>query len=227
MKKILKNGSFDLLNKAIEQFSKLTKSKDEPIKQTVENKRTDFYFQQPIKAEVHNIGAYSPNARTDVRHSHHDGVDLHASRGSAIYSIAPGTVTNIASDSVGGNNVTITHPNGYKSYYAHMDSISDFAIASFKTKVPLDINNAIGTVGNTGNASVTSPHLHLQVWKNGSLIDPASVISVPKPDVQFMKNYKPTNEPKTVNFKLSDKMKTAQLINKLSNIFLERVYNEK
>lgn len=202
---------FDTLNKVLNQYAQSTKS----VEPKTDSK---IVFKMPIEGHVENIGAYSPGARTDARHAHHDGVDLHAPRGTKAFSIAPGVVTSINSDAVGGNNIVITHDQGYKSYYAHLDSISDEAIKSYQNKSKIT-NESIGTVGNTGNANVTAPHIHLQVWRNGSLIDPASILSIPKPNMKFMKEYSLKTEKPSSNFSLKNKLKEQSKVAYINYLF--------
>jgi hypothetical protein len=44
----------------------------------------------------------------------------------------------------------------------------------------VNLNTVIGTVGASGNAKGTWPHVHLQVWSNNQLQDPAKYFAVPK-----------------------------------------------
>jgi murein DD-endopeptidase MepM/ murein hydrolase activator NlpD len=122
-------------------------------------------FQSPIKGTWYNSGGFSGK---------HKGVDLRAQSGTQLYPIAPGTVTNVGTDPLGGNVVNVQHANGFKSYYAHL------ATANVQIGQRVDGNTALGTVGNTGNASKTWPHCHLQVWKDNQIQDPAQFFSVPQ-----------------------------------------------
>jgi murein DD-endopeptidase MepM/ murein hydrolase activator NlpD len=132
-------------------------------------------FQAPIKGAYYNSGNFSPNVATDHRHTGgHKGVDLRASGGTSIYSIAPGIVTAVGSDSKGGNVITISHPQGVKSYYAHLGTVR------VHKGERVGINNPIATIGDSGNAKGTFPHLHIQTWRNGQLIDPGTLFHVPK-----------------------------------------------
>lgn len=128
-------------------------------------------FQVPIKSSYHNSGGFDPTGKGNVGRVH-QGIDLRASGGTAIYPIAPGIVTAVRPDPKGGNTVNVKHDNNMTSYYAHMGTIA------VHVKDRVDINTVLGTVGASGNAK-GFPHLHLQVWRGGQLIDPASVISVP------------------------------------------------
>lgn len=129
-------------------------------------------YQVPIKTEYHNSGGFDPTGKGNVGRVH-QGIDLRAPGGSSIYPIAAGVVTAVRPDPKGGNTVNVKHPNNVTSYYAHMGTIA----VHVGDKV--DTNTVLGTVGASGNAR-GFPHLHLQVWRNGQLTDPASVISVPK-----------------------------------------------
>lgn len=129
-------------------------------------------FQNPIRGAVRSSGNYDPTGKGSVGRIH-QGVDLRASLGTSIYPIAPGKVSKVYNDPKGGNSIVIVHPNGYSSYYAHCGTINVYSGDN------VNQNTVIATVGDTGNAKGKPAHLHLQVWRNGSLIDPAGIISVP------------------------------------------------
>ncbi len=146
--------------------SSKTESKDS------KSKNIEFSgFQIPIKSDYHNSGGFDPTGTGSVGRVH-QGVDLRAPGGTSIYPIAPGEVIFVRTDPKGGNTVNVKHDNNYTSYYAHMGTIS----VHVGDKVGYD--TALGTVGASGNAK-GFPHLHLQVWKNGQLIDPASILKIP------------------------------------------------
>lgn len=119
------------------------------------------------------IGTFAPNQYLNPTHpTGHQGVDIRARKGAPVYPIGPGVVTKAGSSGIGGNTVTVSHENGkVVSYYAHLDQIS------VSQGQEVDKNTEIGTVGNTGNAKYTAPHLHYQVSVNGSIIDPLSLIN--------------------------------------------------
>jgi murein DD-endopeptidase MepM/ murein hydrolase activator NlpD len=130
--------------------------------------------QAPIKSDWKVSGTFSLTP-TDPRHPKgHLGVDMRAPGGTLIYPFAPGIVTYVGTDNKGGYVVKIDHENGFKTYYAHCGTI----IAKEGDKV--DYNTSIATVGDSGNAKGTFPHLHFQVSKNGVVQDPAIYFNVPK-----------------------------------------------
>lgn len=132
-------------------------------------------FQCPIKTSWKNIGVFSPGVQTDKHHvKGHDGIDMQAPKGTPIYPIGPGVVVRAGSSEEGGNYVTTSHLNGLvTAYYAHCNEVH------VKAGDKVTNGTSIATVGNTGNAKGTSAHLHLEVKKNGSLIDPQQIFGEP------------------------------------------------
>lgn len=94
----------------------------------------------------------------------HKGVDLAASTGTEIYSIADGTISFVGNIGNGGNAVYITHGSGIISKYMHMSS---FGVTAGQHVVR---GQLIGWSGATGR--VTGPHLHLQIDVNGTPVNP-------------------------------------------------------
>ncbi len=128
----------------------------------------DVTYQSPIKIDWLNLGDFSPGVATDINHpSGHDGIDMQAPAGTPIYPLTVGTVLKTPTTSKGGNTVTIDHPNGIRTFYAHCSSVL------VKPGDKVNKNTVIATVGNSGNAINTSPHLHFQVWENGQLSPPS------------------------------------------------------
>ena len=64
--------------------------------------------------------------------------------------------------------IVINHNNGYETLYAHLSSID----VSVGQTVPQ--GTKIGVMGSTGRS--TGIHLHFEVLKNGSNINPMSVL---------------------------------------------------
>jgi murein DD-endopeptidase MepM/ murein hydrolase activator NlpD len=131
-------------------------------------------IQAPIKGTWYSSGGFSLTP-TDKRHPKgHLGVDLRASAGTPIYPMMPGVVTYVGTDPSGGNVVKINHNNGIRTYYAHCATIK------VQKNDYVNNNTVIATVGDTGSAKGTFPHLHFQVWRNNQIQDPATFFNVPK-----------------------------------------------
>lgn len=95
----------------------------------------------------------------------HNGLDLSMSpHGGPVLAMADGTVTKAGPAGAAGNRVEVDHGNGLVSKYFHLariDVAAGQAVAS---------GTQLGGEGATGR--VTGPHLHWEVWVNGSAIDP-------------------------------------------------------
>ena len=97
----------------------------------------------------------------------HTGMDFTAPVGTEIYATGDGVVERVERKKTGyGHNVIIKHGFGYKTLYAHMSEI--------KVKVGQEVKRGevIGLVGNTGTS--VGPHLHYEVIKEGSKVNPAN-----------------------------------------------------
>jgi len=128
-------------------------------------------FQAPLKGIYYNSGAFGAG---DARHHGiHNGVDLRISGGTPVYPMTEGIVINVNSGGKGGNSVRIQHPDKIKTYYAHLGTVTVHVGDSVRK------DTVIGTVGDSGNAKGTSPHVHFEVSQNGQLMNPNKFIYVP------------------------------------------------
>jgi murein DD-endopeptidase MepM/ murein hydrolase activator NlpD len=97
--------------------------------------------------------------------STHMAIDYAADFGAPIRSVGDGVVTSAGWNSSGyGNLTTIRHNSTYTTRYAHQSKI----IVSPGQKV--EQGQTIGYIGSTGLS--TGPHLHFEMIKNGSKINP-------------------------------------------------------
>ncbi len=87
----------------------------------------------------------------------YNAIDIANDCGSLVVAAAGGTVEKIGRIKIGGNRVTILHPNGVITYYGHLSVILVVPGQKVKTGDP------IGKMGNTGYA--TGCHLHFDVLK--------------------------------------------------------------
>jgi len=91
----------------------------------------------------------------------HEGIDLRAPAGSAIYAVADGTVRAVHANLAHpyGLHVRIDHADGYQTIYAHLTR-SMVAVGD-----TVRAGQQIGVAGSTGNS--TAPHLHLTLKRVG------------------------------------------------------------
>ncbi len=98
----------------------------------------------------------------------HEGVDFGIPTGSPIKAADGGKVTYAGWKGGYGYLVIINHENGYQSYYGHNSKLK----VSVGDRVYR--GETISLSGNTGNS--TGPHLHFEIRKNGTPINPLNYI---------------------------------------------------
>lgn len=94
----------------------------------------------------------------------HKGVDWACPTGTAIKASCSGTVVQAGWFSSYGYCITISHPDGNKTRYAHLKKIL------VSTGQTVKQGEKIALSGNTGRS--TGPHLHFEIIVNGSQVDP-------------------------------------------------------
>lgn len=97
----------------------------------------------------------------------HNGVDILSPLGTQVRAAADGVVEEVVkSDRGRGNQITIKHEFGYKTYYAHLGDIL------VRASQPVKQGSVIGRVGNSGLSF--APHLHYEITLNGEVLDPVN-----------------------------------------------------
>ena len=98
----------------------------------------------------------------------HEGIDIFAPRGAYIVSPTDAVVTRIDAGSLGGNVVYTANPGGETFYYAHLEGFAD----GLDVGDELEAGDLIGYVGNSGNASQASTHLHFTIYGDDGAENP-------------------------------------------------------
>ncbi|MDF2037052.1 M23 family metallopeptidase [Cytobacillus oceanisediminis] len=98
----------------------------------------------------------------------HKGIDIARPSDRTIKAADNGTVVSAGRDGGYGNKIVIDHNNGFRTVYAHLDSIS-VSVGQTVSK-----GSKIGVMGSTGDS--TGVHLHFEVYKNGKMQDPLKYI---------------------------------------------------
>tara|TARA_B100001250_G_scaffold44213_1_gene34773 strand:+ start:2595 stop:3464 length:870 start_codon:yes stop_codon:yes gene_type:complete len=120
----------------------------------------DFVFFKPIEGIV--------TSYFDVGEKHF-GIDVVTNANASVKATLDGVVIFADWSVAGGHTILIQHPENIVSVYMHNSSI---------TKSNNDLVKAgevIGVVGNSGELS-SGPHLHFELWQNGSPINPVEYI---------------------------------------------------
>jgi murein DD-endopeptidase MepM/ murein hydrolase activator NlpD len=102
----------------------------------------------------------------------HRGVDFAAPSGTPIYAAGDGRIVEEGRKGGYGNYIQIRHNGDYSTAYAHM---SRFAKGMSPGRRVAQ-GQVIGYIGTTGRS--TGPHLHFEVFKDGSQINPLNVKQV-------------------------------------------------
>lgn len=101
----------------------------------------------------------------------HPGIDLATGLGMPIHPIADGKVVEVIYGFTGlGHHVIVEHAQGYRSTYGHMGRIF-VHVGDTVTQASI-----LGEVGLTGHT--TGPHTHLEITKDGTYIDPETILPI-------------------------------------------------
>lgn len=98
-----------------------------------------------------------------------DGINIGASRGTAVKAAENGVVAYAGNEVKGmGNLIIVQHSDGWMTVYAHMDSMS------VRRGARVSVGQKIGTVGATGK--VDRPQLHFEIRKGTKAYNPSSYL---------------------------------------------------
>lgn len=97
----------------------------------------------------------------------HKGIDIHAQKGTPVVAITDGVIVERDHTLIGGKTLWLkSKTHGWTAYYAHLDK------QTVKQGQYVRKGQVIGTVGNTGNARTTPPHLHFGISGNDGWVNP-------------------------------------------------------
>jgi len=153
-----KSESDSILRKQIEQEEKYTLAVnyEEPAGRDL----SQIHFFSPVKGLVTN----SYNAREN-----HFGTDIVAGDNNVVVSALEGTVTMANWTLKTGWVIQIQHENNLLTVYKHnaelLKEVGDH----------VEAGEAVAIIGNSGELT-SGPHLHFELWRNGSPLDPEKYI---------------------------------------------------
>lgn len=118
----------------------------------------------PVSGEVSFSDTWAA-ARSGGRS--HQGTDMFASLGTPVVAVGDGIVSKVSrvdDGSLGGVTVSYVTADGDRWYNAHLREVaSGVEVGSF-----VSAGQQIGSVGQTGNARTTPPHLHIELHPSGA-----------------------------------------------------------
>lgn len=101
----------------------------------------------------------------------HPGIDLQTEYGTVVTACAEGQVVSVSRDNELGLCIRLRHSHGYESVYAGLSDAS-----YVKSGDPVERGQTIGHAGNGVLAeSDALPHLHFEVWKGTTAVDPVEL----------------------------------------------------
>ncbi|HEX2534855.1 MAG TPA: M23 family metallopeptidase [Chitinophagaceae bacterium] len=123
----------------------------------------------------------------------HKGIDIHARKGTPVVAISDGVIVSRDRTPIGGKTLWLKSTRqGWTAYYAHLDK------QFVREGQAVRKGQVIGTVGNTGNARTTPPHLHFGVKKGNSWVNPLPYVKgatkVPAPKMTVTKKSAPAKK---------------------------------
>ncbi len=125
----------------------------------------------PVETAISTFPARLPVSgritRSYLPGSGHFGTDIAVREGTVLRNVAIGTVVGSDWTIPYGYVVTIFHEDGHVLVYKHLIT------SIVQSGEVLQKGDQIGIVGMAGTLS-SGPHLHIELWKNGSHIDPMS-----------------------------------------------------
>lgn len=152
-------------------------AKVELPKTTIVKNNTNQIALKQAPAPANFIGSSDFVWPTPVRtitqgyHRLHSGLDISNSKKEAIYAAAEGFVELSGWRAGYGNTVIINHGNGFKTLYGHSSEIY------VKAGEQVAKGQVIAKIGNTGRVrGATGIHLHFEIIKNGSKVNPLSYV---------------------------------------------------
>ncbi len=125
----------------------------------------------PVKGKNNRaISSFFGDPRDGGSREHH-GVDIFAARHTPVLAPSNASVTRVGEGEIGGRYVWLyDSKRSMYLYFAHLET------REVERGDQVRAGQQIGTVGNTGNARSTPPHLHFGIYRNGP-IDPFHFIA--------------------------------------------------
>ena len=126
----------------------------------------------PIRSDSWGGGLFGAKRSGKRRHK---GIDITTQKGAYVFASKSGLAYTNWHKNGWGKYVTIEHPDGTKTLYAHLDKIL------IDNKRWVNQGKLIGLVGKTGNANIAGmvTHLHFEIIENNKSIDPLTKYLLP------------------------------------------------
>lgn len=155
-------------NEVVEEKAEVETEKKEEKSQyekDVEYIKEKYSFKIPVTGTV--TSRYGQREETEVVSANHQGIDIGANKGTAIYAAMEGTVTVSSEEGEYGKHLDIENGD-VLTRYAHCSKLL------VKEGEKVKQGQKIAEVGSTGNS--TGPHLHFEIRRDNRTINPESIL---------------------------------------------------
>jgi len=140
----------------------------ETVREAIEPYLLNYPTVWPVRGQISSAFGWRRNPFGGGGSEHHNGIDIPARAGTPIRAAGGGTVIFSGWQGGYGNVVVIDHGGGLTTKYAH-NTRNDA-----REGARVERGQIIAFVGSTGRS--TGPHLHYEVRRNGSPINPVSFL---------------------------------------------------
>ena len=129
----------------------------------------------PVAGKKSFVGSYWGAVREGGKRKH-EGIDIFARKGTPVVAVDDGFVVEAGNTPRGGKTIWLRSGNNdFYYYYAHLHQ------QFVKSGQYVKKGEHLGTVGNTGNAKLTPPHLHFGIYSYTGAVNPLPYIkNLPK-----------------------------------------------
>lgn len=162
--------------KAILYTNQQNKKPPITVKQSQKKPLTNISFMLPIEDGKFWVSSfYGPRKKLNGKWGFHYGIDMAAHRGTLVTAVAKGVIEQAIFVSGYGNTVVIKHDEVYKTRYAHLDEI---LVTDGQQVMQGELIGKVGDTGYTRKRGHDASHLHLELYENGTQINPLSLLSL-------------------------------------------------
>lgn len=191
---LIKNGTQIKVPRVLlkANVSNVVKQKERAIKQTEFRSPLGGYKRPQLHNCSHNIGVTARICPFDKYYAEraggrkHNALDVYCSQGTKLYPIKPGIVTGSGYYVKTSNGRVVRFKywkkNGYSVKVQTNDGFTYLYIHCQKMGLPkigewVGYDTVMAFSGITGNANANNPHVHINLKKNGKLVDPLRFLS--------------------------------------------------
>ena len=103
----------------------------------------------------------------------HKAIDFSVESGTNVLASLSGTVSKVYSNQLEGTVVVINHDNNVQTVYGSLSENVNVEVGDL-----VNSGDVIGTASNSGAGEMEDSHVHFEVWKDGTPVDPAGYLNI-------------------------------------------------